>query len=448
VPIQLNETVLAATVGVSLAIAGAMSLVPLELLRNAGMVGGIVNVRGAATRGRLSAKLSDAMAGAQIAIAFVLLIGAGLLLTSLRNVLAVDPGFAADQVVEGRLDFTTIRTFYPSRDDAGRLKQRIVEAMRGVPGVDNVGLSMFPMLSHDLRAGGRSFTSLGGPAPGTAAAETFSPSGNYVSPGFFVTMGIPILDGRACGPEDTARSVVVDELLAQRMFGDVSPVGLEITTAISGQPERVIGVSGRANLRGPEQRDMQPFYYRCEPVERGWWEYSILLRTSRNPTDVIREMRDRVREIDPRLPLSHSNSLREAVDETLVVRRAVTMVGTAFAVLALFLSLVGVFAVLASSVVERRREIGIRIAVGAHRRDVYRLILTKGLQTTSIGLGVGALGAATLSGFLERFLFDVAPSDAVTYLAAGGLFVIAALLACLLPARQAAGVDPLRAVDS
>jgi ABC-type antimicrobial peptide transport system permease subunit len=150
--------------------------------------------------------------------------------------------------------------------------------------------------------------------------------------------------------------------------------------------------------------------------------------------------------MDPRLPLSYSHSLQQALDETVVARRAITLLLTSFAGLALLLSVIGVFAVLASTVAERRREIGIRIALGARDRDVYRLVLTKGLSTTVIGLGLGALGAVALSGSLERFLFDVRPSDPGTYLVAGGLFVAAALLACVLPAWHAVSVDPLESV--
>lgn len=155
-------------------------------------------------------------------------------------------------------------------------------------------------------------------------------------------------------------------------------------------------------------------------------------------------MRATLRAVDSRLPLSYSNSLKDALDDTVVIRRALTILQTAFAVLALFLSLVGVIAVVGSSVLDRRRQIGIRVAVGAHR--IYRLVLKNGLLTTWIGLAVGILGAATLSGFLEGFLFDVAPSHAGVFLLAGGLLAVAAALACLIPARHAATVDPLEAV--
>lgn len=208
-------------------------------------------------------------------------------------------------------------------------------------------------------------------------------------------------------------------------------------------------MSGRAkNLRGPEQRDVQAFYYRCEPVEAGWWEYSILIRTGRPPEEAIRAMRDELRAIDPRLALSYSSSLQQALDETVVARKAITVLLAMFAGLALLLSLVGVFAALASTVVDRRREIGIRVAVGAQRGDVYRLVLTSGLTTTVIGLGLGVVGAGVASRFLARFLFEVRPSDPGTYALAGGLFMVAALVACLLPARDAARVDPVETLQS
>lgn len=314
--------------------------------------------------------------------------------------------------------------------------------MATIRGVEDVSLVMFPMLSHDLRAGGRSFLSLRASGP-----PSYDPSINYVSPGFFSTMGIPIVAGRACGPEDTAESVVVDELFARRTFGDVNPVGFALPRNRATQPlERVVGVSGRATLRGPEQRDLQPFYYRCEPVEAGWWEFSILLRTQWDPVEMIRRMRQALRDIDPRLPLSYAGALGESMGETLAPRRATTALLALFAALALLLSLVGVFSTLASSVVERRKEIGIRMAVGANLGDAYRLVLAEGLSTTFVGLAVGAVGAWALCRFLERFLFEVRPTDPGTYLTVGGLFVVAALVACWSPARIAGRVEPLEVI--
>ncbi len=405
-PIQLDALVLAGTLAVSLGVVGAMNLIPLEVLWRSGALSKIDSSQRTASRGRFSSKLGGGMVVGQVAVAFVMLIGAGLLLSSFRNVLAVDPGFEASRVVEGRLDFTSVQTFYPSRSDAAGVKRRIYDAMAEIPGVESVGFSMFPMLSHDLRAGGTNFMS-----SGATASVTHRPSGNYVSPGFFATMGIPILVGRACDPSDTAQSVVVDELFAQRILGGLNAVGLEIPNEDSRPREQVIGVSGRANLRGLEQRDQQPFAYRCEPVDHGWWEYSILLRTSRQGDGVIDDMREKLREVDPRLALSYSNSLRKALDDMLAGRRAITALLACFAGLAFLLSVIGIYAVLASSVVERRREIGVRFALGARGADIYRLVLANGIGKTLVGLSIGMMGAAALARFLERFLFDVTPSD-------------------------------------
>lgn len=436
-PIELDALVLAGALAASLGIVGAMNLIPLEVLWRAGALGAIDSSRRTASAGRFSSKLSGGMVVGQVAIAFVMLIGGGLLLSSFRNVLAVDPGFDPARVVEGRIDFNTIRAFYPSRNDAAGVKRRIYDAMAEIPGVESVGLSMFPILSHDLRAGGTNFMS-----SGAATSAAYRPSGNYVSPGFFATMGIPILSGRACEASDTEQSVVVDELFARRILGDLNAVGLGVPREDARPKERVIGVSGRANLRGLEQRDQQPFIYSCEAIDQGWWEYSILLRTSRRADAVIHDMRETLREVDSRLALSYAGSLQQSLDDMLVSRRAITVLLACFAGLAFLLSAIGVYAVLANSVIERRREIGIRYALGATGREIYRLILANGFAKAATGLGLGIVGAIAVTRFLTRFLFDVTSLDPLTYFAAIVLILAAALAACLLPARRALGIHP------
>ena len=418
-----------------------MNLIPLEVLWRAGALGKVDSSQTTASMGKFSAKLSSGMVIGQVAIAFVMLIGAGLLLSSFRNVLEVDPGFEPSRVVEGRLHFNTVRTFYPSRSDAAGVKRRIYDAMAEIPGVESVGLSMFPMLSHDLRSGGTNFMS-----SGTAASAVYPPSGHVVSPGFFATMGIPILSGRPCNPADTAQSVVVDELFARRILGDLNAVGLEVPREDNHPREQVIGVSGRANLRGLEQRDQQPFIYACEAVDHGWWEYSILLRTSRPAEAVIHEMHEKLREVDSRLALSYANSLEQSLDDMLVSRRAITALLACFAGLAFLLSAIGIYAVLANSVVERRREIGIRFALGASSQEIYRLILANGLGKAATGLGLGIVGTVVINRLLTRFLFDVQSLDPLAYFTGVVLIVAAALAASFLPARRALGIHPVESL--
>lgn len=426
-PIAVHAAGVIGTVAVSVAVAGVCGLLSVEVGRRG---------RPEALRGSRAATLHGIAIAAQAAVGFIMLIGAGLLFTSFHNVVSVEPGFAAGQVVEGRLDFSTVQTFYPSRRDAGALERRIVDAVADIAGVESVALSMFPMFSRDLRAGGRNFMS-------GAAAATPPPAAHIVSPGFFRTMGIPILSGRACAAADDMRVVVVDALFAERYFDGMDPVGLEMPRDEPGiPPARIIGVSGRAHLRGREQRDIQPFAYYCEPIERGWWEYSILLRTDRPATDAVHDLERTLRRIDPRLPLSYTHSLREALDEMVVARRGLTMLLGSYSALAVALAVMGVHTVVAMAVAQRRREIGIRVALGARPRAIYRLVLGNGLGALVIGIGIGFAGAVALSGALERFVFDVNTLDPATFAIAAAVFIAATAMACLGPARRATAIDP------
>lgn len=437
-PIDLNATVAVATLVIAVGLVCVMNLLPLELLSRAGALQWVGGGQQTSTASAISVKVSNGLIVGQVAVAFALLVGAGLLLNSFRHVLGVDPGFDVNRVVEGRLDFTTVQTFYPSRTEAAGFKRRIVDAMSEIPGVDHVGLSMFPMFAHDLRSGVI--------AGGTTATASTAHLVHFVSPEFFAAMGIPILEGRACRVTDGPHFVVVDELFAKRSFGGRRPVGLQVPAdpaSATGQPKDiVIGVAGRANLRGLEQRDGQSILYICEPVDSGWWEYSILLRTSRPADRVVAEMQARLRSIDPRVPLSYTGSLRDELDDMLLGRKAITMLLAWCAGLALLLSLLGIYAVLAHRVGQRRREIGIRFALGASRLEVYRLIVADGLVKTVIGLCLGVGGAVVLSRSLERFLFDVTASDPLAYIGAIGVFLIVAVAASMLPARRTLRFDP------
>ncbi len=442
-PVGLDLNVVATAFAATVGIVSVIGLFPLEILWKTGLLRRVDGSQRSSSAGGLSRTVSNCMVVGQIAVAFVMLIGGGLLFRSFQNVLNVDPGFEATQVVQGRLDFSTVYTFYKNRADGAVLKRRIHEAMKGIPGVESVSFSVIQMFSNDLRAADQ---------PSIVRGEEFDPSQvsitYLVSPEFFTTMGIPILEGRSFNAGDIQYTAIVDELFARRYFGDRSPVGAEIHGSHKGPGpkqrwHRIVGVAGRANLRGLEQWDGVPIIYSNEPIEFGDLEYTILLRVSRPAEGVVRDMRAKIHEIDPRLPLSYAGPLDEALDEMLLSRKGITLLLVSFAALALFLSLTGVYAVLAYDVSQRGREIGIRKALGSSRQRIHSMILKTGLAKTFTGLGLGIVGALFLSRFLESFLFGVARLDTATYVGSVSLFVFAALLACYLPARRAANVDPL-----
>ncbi len=430
VPISLDYATLFITLAMTIGLVGAMGLLPLEIFRKTGFLERVDSSQRTASVSGFSRRLSDGMVVGQVAIAFIMLVGAGLLFRSFQNVLAVDPGFDASQIVEGRLDWGTIHPRYKKRSDAAVLKQRVHAAMQEIPGVESVSLSMHNMFSADQRGG--EFV------------------GHLVSPEFFTTMNMPIIEGRGFQQGDTDQVKVVDELFARRFFPDRSPIGYEADVnqllASGNAAPGIVGVVRRANLRGLEDRDGVPIVYRSRPLKDGWWEYSIFLRTSRPAASVMSDMRAKIREVDPQLHLSYTRPLDAALDEMLVSRRGMTLLLLFFAGLALLLSLIGVYAVLSYDVAQRRREIGIRGAIGANRSEVLGMVLRQGASKAGIGLALGFLASLYLTRFLEKQLFDVAAVDPWTYIVAGLSFATVALVASYLPARRAIRIDPLEAL--
>jgi putative ABC transport system permease protein len=278
-------------------------------------------------------------------------------------------------------------------------------------------------------------------------------TGQFVSPEFFATMGIPVLDGRAFTGTDFHRdgsTVIVDQTFAERYFPGRSAVGQEISFDPGGPPEgapwlRIVGVVGRAQLTGLEQRDGLPFAY--GPFnEAPAPAITLLLRTSRPLPDVLREMRAKLHTIDPRLPLYETTTLQGAIDGLLTQRRGLVLLLGMFAGLALLLAGVGLYGVLAYDVSQRTREIGIRGAIGATRGQIAGLILRQGVGRASAGVGLGLIGSFYFTCFLEGFLFDVKPSDPLVLMGVSVLLLLVAFLASWLPARRAAKVDPVVAL--
>jgi len=446
-PVSVNGAVLGATSALTLALLATMALLPIEMLWRVGALQRLDRGARVASAGRLSRKLSDGMVVGQIAVACVMLVGAGLLLRSFQNVLAVDPGFSAGQVVQGRIDFMSTYLFYPGRSDAAVLKRRIYDSMREIPGVESVSFSMFPLFAQDDRKLGQSFRIRGRPLDPSQVR-----TGHFVSPEFFDTMGIPIIDGRDFDASDDDTSVIVDELFARRYFGDRSAVGAEIwwdttTPPGPGQPwQRIVGVVPRANLLGLEERDGVPLDFKCNPVDEGSWEYTILLRTTRPAEGVVRDMRARLWEIDPRVPLSYAGAVDASMNEAMLNRRGVTQLLLAFSGLALLLACIGLYAVLGQDVQQRHREIGIRSALGAPPGRLLGMVLRQGLSKAGVGLATGLLGSLFLSRFLESFLFDVASVDPLTYSVILSSMLLVVLAASLIPAGRAAGIDPVEAI--
>jgi hypothetical protein len=274
-----------------------------------------------------------------------------------------------------------------------------------------------------------------------------------VSPGFFATMGLSVVSGRAFNDADDfakAPVALVDQAFRDRYFAG-RPIedqevylswGLPMT--VDAWP-RIVGVVTRANLTGLDSSDNLPIVY-VPTVGYASSGFQLLVRSTRPTGDTLREIRAKLAAIDPSLPLVAPMTLADKLGDLLMARRGVTLLLGVFSALALLLAAIGLYGVLSYDVSQRTREIGIRGAIGATRGQILALILRQGLAKTAVGLSAGLVAAALLSRYLAALLFAIPAVDPVSYLAALGVLLLVALIACWLPARRAAKVDPLIAL--
>ncbi|HEU5081228.1 MAG TPA: ABC transporter permease [Opitutaceae bacterium] len=422
----------AAALVISLAI-GVIPALWLHFLRPT-----LVNSR-TETAARWSRHLVGGLVAAQTALALVLLFGAGLLIHSFVKVMAVDPGFDPSRIMQGRIALHG----YDGVAANAAVQSRILAAMREIPGVEKVcfvtDMGMAPSF--------RSYPFLFRRAE--MMTEENAPKAHVegVTTDYFSTMGMRVLQGEIFRDTDDPpirRSVVVDTEFVKRYLHGGNAVGVEMSVGAVAPPDgewpHIIGVVSAVKVSGPEG-DNTPFVYIPVKQQLGGG-VTMLIRTARSLTDVMRDVRLKLREIDPRLPLYTTGTFEQAIDDLLVYRRAMMLLLGAFAFLALSLSGIGVYGMLSYDVTQRTREIGIRNAIGATRAQILRLIMKQGLRIACAGLTIGIVVALYFGRFLQSQLFELNSYDPRTFAAVAVLLVTVSALACWLPARKAAKVDP------
>jgi predicted permease len=444
-PVALDTTVLGLTLLVALAVAFFIGLLPVARVWRTDLARSIQGgARGASAGGGVRAA-SGLLVTAQVALALMLLVGASLLLHSFARVLRVDLGFDARRIVQARVAFNAS---YPDVASKAGAQERIVAAMRTIPGVEAVSLSSHIPVNGQFNVG--TF-----PIRGSTLGQndTYPTAAMLaVSPDFFATMGIRLIEGRVFTVADNLQSRIVcmvDRKFAEKYFPGRSPLGEGFGVADPKQPPNswpvIVGVAEAAKFNGPEDRSGVPFVF-ISMNQSSWGGFSMELRTTRPFAEVLREMRQRLRGVDPTLPLYSECTLQMSVDGMLANRRGVMLLLGAFALIALVLSAVGIYGMLAYDVSQRTREIGIRGAIGASRGQIVALILRQGMGKTGVGLVLGLGGAFYLSRFLRSMLFDVEAADPLSYIVVSLLLLSVALLASWLPARRAAKIDPMVAL--
>jgi predicted permease len=396
-----------------------------------------------------AARLRGALLVAQVALALVLLVGAGLLVRSLINLNAVDYGFTQDGLLALSLDIPAAR--YPDVGAQSRFYERLLERVRPLPGVAAAS------------------TTSGAPGSGVAVTFSFAIEGRAaaaasgredpvplraVMPDYFRTLGIPVLHGRAIEPTDRQGAlpvVVFNESLAKRFWTD-GAVGRRISFAGPEGPwYEVVGVVGDTRDAGLDQPAPPavyvPFAQRRE--QWGWLTWQTLVVRARPgfaATDLVSSIRSALGEIDPLLPLQSVKTVNDLYAENTARRRFAMQLTAGFAVLALVLGALGIYAIVAYAVAERRREIGIRLALGAPPRTVLQQVVRSALGLALAGAAIGAVSALGLTRLLETLLFGVEPTDAATFAAMAALLMAIAAVAAWLPARRVMRVDPVKAL--
>jgi putative ABC transport system permease protein len=387
--------------------------------------------------------LRNGLAAAELALATVLLIGAGLLMQSLVRLQQVNLGFQPDRLLTFQIGLPPAK--YPANQRAA-FYRNLLELLRSIPGVRAAaGSSGIPFGN-----GNYTTTPIQTIGPSALAPDTAVPTDwRVASPGYFQAMEIPLTSGREFSDADAAEEaplvVIVSRTTATRFWGDTDPLGR--TLHRQGDLTRqytVIGVVG--DVRHSDLRIESPAIY--YPSFTLGPRMDIVVRTAGVPTSILPAVRQKVREIDPALPLSNVRTMDEWLADSAAQPRLNAVLLVVFAAVAMLIAVIGIYGVLAYSVNQRTREIGLRMALGAPHGLVLRLIVREGMMVAAIGIGVGLAGALSLSWVLASLVFDVQVRDPLTFVVVAVSLAAVALVACAIPARKATQVDPMVALRS
>lgn len=398
-----------------------------------------VRVTGSAPSG---AGTRRALLLSEVALALVLVTGAGLMLRTMNNLLAIDPGFSHDQIVSAQFNL-------PARYDGPKRQvflDQAIERLRSLPGVTNAAFTI--SLPFDGSTWNSIFTIEGQPVP--ERSKLPSSAWTPVSNGYFETMGIRLLRGRLFEPTDTERApevIVVNQTFARRFFGDNDPIGARVK---QGWPEQespwrqIVGVVNDVRVNDLQsEQTLQAYIPVKQMSQRGG---SFVLRAAAAPATLGRAIEGAVHEIDPNLPVFNIRTLDDVIEAGIGNERLTMVLLLGFAALALLMAAIGVFGVTAYTVSQRTHEVGIRIALGARPGAVLALILRQEMGACAIGIVAGVIGAVFLTSLLESMLYGVPPRDAGTLATAALVLLAVTTVACVIPARRATRVDPATAL--
>jgi putative ABC transport system permease protein len=398
-----------------------------------------------AAGGSKGVRLRGLLVIAEVAVSFVLLIGAGLLISSFLHLRNVDPGFRADHLLTAKIDLPELK--YPDREHRIPFFDDVIRRVSALPGVQSAAIAGNLPLTYNGDSMYVGVEGIPDPPPDQQRDVIYRASG----PGYFSTMGIQLLKGRDFTEQDTTDTgyaVVISEKMAKHFWPGQDPIGkrLKPGSTTSDSPWReVIGV-----VKDVRQND-----FVADPKLQMYMSYrqlkflapnALVVRTSVDPMSLAMPLRNAVWAVDKDQPVSNIRSMEEIVSAAMARQRFSTMLLGIFAALALLLAAVGIYGVMSYSVAQRTREIGIRLALGAQRRDVLRMTMGHGLRLVSLGVGIGLVAAFILTRVMASLLFGVDATDPTTFVVIPLILMSVALLASYIPALRATKVDPMVAL--
>ena len=452
--IALDTVVVLYTLAATAAIGLVLGLIPVAAMLSANVLSVLREEGRTATTGRGAQSLRRGLVIAQVGCAFVLLIGAGLLFASFRRVLAVDPGFTTERVLTGAVVLPDSR--YKEPDTQRRFIDDALRRVQALPGVTAAGVTDTIPLGN--RASASAILAEGYKAqPG----ESFlAPAEVRVSSGYFEAIGVKLVAGRFFTDRDTATStrvIIVDDRLARRFWPNQDPIGRRMykpdddakdLTAVTDKTVffTVVGVVAEMKLRNLTDGDNLVGAYFFPLTQEPQNDLTFVLKAAADPGTLSGALRREVAAVDSQLPVFEMQPMSYWTDRSLAKRRSPALLSIAFGFVALFLSAIGIYGVLAYLVTQRTKEIGIRVALGSTAWAVFQLVLREGLLLVAAGLAAGGIGSYLLRRTLESQLFGVRSSNPVVLVMVSVVLAAVALVACALPARRATKIDPLVAL--
>jgi len=388
--------------------------------------------------------LRNLLVVSEVAVALLLLVGAGLMTKSFIRLQRVDPGFDATNVISMNLALPTSKY---RQQQVNVFYDQLIERLRNLPGVKSVaGINPLPLSNTNFSS---RFIVEG--APFVPLADRPYAGVRVITPDYFQTMSIPNLRGRSFTEQDrenTPRVIIVNEALASRYWPNEDAIGkrLDFTEEDSGKQEwlEIVGVVGNVRHKALETEVMPEAYLPYKQSPENFM--NLVVRTTTDPASMVPAIRSQVLSVDQDQPVSDIMTMEQRVAKSVAAKRFVMFMLGAFSILALGLAAVGIYGVMAYLVTQRTQEIGVRMALGAQKSDVLKLVVSKGMALAIIGTAIGLVASLALTRLMRSLLFEVTPTDWLTFVTASTVLLIAALLASYIPAHRATKVDPLTAL--